>query len=125
MESGPQFSPDGTKVAFESTRSGAYEIWLCRSDGSNLMQLTHFNPSVTGTRWSPTDSGCFRFSPAGNSDIFVVDFKGARPVNLPASLQTKACQVGPETADGYISHQIAPVVGKYGKRLGQVGPLYK
>ena len=54
MESGPQFSPDGSKIAFESTRSGAYEIWMCRSDGSSLIQLTHFNPSEAGTpRWSP------------------------------------------------------------------------
>ncbi len=59
MESGPQFSPDGRKIAFESTRSGYYEVWLCRSDGSGLIQLTHFN-SVTGTpRWSP-DVCCSR-----------------------------------------------------------------
>jgi hypothetical protein len=28
IESGPQFSPDGSKIVFESTRSGAYEIWM-------------------------------------------------------------------------------------------------
>ena len=65
MESGPQFSPDGTKIAFESTRSGAYEIWVCRSDGSSLMQLTHFSPSVdwnsTLVARRATDS--LRFSP--------------------------------------------------------------
>jgi dipeptidyl aminopeptidase/acylaminoacyl peptidase len=81
MESGPQFSPDGSRIAFESTRSGAYEIWLCRSDGSGLMQLTHFNPSVTGTpRWSPDGRQIvFDSRPAGNSDIFVVDLQGGPP----------------------------------------------
>jgi Tol biopolymer transport system component len=84
MESGPQFSPDGSKVAFESTRSGAYEVWLCRSDGRSLMQLTHFGPSVTGTpRWSPDGQQIlFDSRPAGNSDIFVVDVQGGPPRKL-------------------------------------------
>jgi len=56
IESGPQFSPDGSRIVFESTRSGAYEVWECRSDGSNLVQLTHLD-SVTGLHAGrPTDS---------------------------------------------------------------------
>src|ERR1700722_7631793 len=84
MESGPQFSPDGSKVAFESTRSGAYEVWLCRNDGSSLMQLTHFSPSVTGTpRWSPDGHQIvFDSRPAGNSDIFVIGAQGGPPRKL-------------------------------------------
>jgi Tol biopolymer transport system component/DNA-binding winged helix-turn-helix (wHTH) protein len=80
-ETGPQFSPDGGKIAFESTRSGAYEVWLCRNDGSSLMQLTHFGPTVTGTpRWSPDGQQiAFDSRPAGNADIFVIDFQGAPP----------------------------------------------
>jgi Tol biopolymer transport system component/DNA-binding winged helix-turn-helix (wHTH) protein len=83
-ESGPQFSPDGNKIAFESTRSGAYEVWLCRSDGSSLIQLTHFNPSVTGTpRWSPDGQQIvFDSRPAGNADIFVIGIQGGPPRNL-------------------------------------------
>jgi Tol biopolymer transport system component len=84
MESGPQFSPDGSKVAFESTRSGGYEVWLCRSDGSGLVQLTHFNPAVTGTpRWSPDGQQIvFDSRPAGNSDIFVIAVQGGPPRKL-------------------------------------------
>ncbi len=88
MESGPQFSPDGSKIAFESTRSGAYEIWICRSDGSDLIQLTHYD-SVTGTpRWSPNgqqivfDSRVFG---NGNTDIFVVDSRGGLPRKLTSA----------------------------------------
>jgi WD40-like Beta Propeller Repeat len=36
MDSGPQFSPDGRRIVFESTRSGPYEIWMSRSDGTGL-----------------------------------------------------------------------------------------
>jgi len=77
IESGPQFSPDGSQIAFESTRSGAYEIWTCRSDGSNLLQLTHLN-TVTGTpRWSPDGKQiAFDSRAPGNADIFVMDSQG-------------------------------------------------
>jgi Tol biopolymer transport system component len=77
IESGPQFSPDGSQIAFESTRSGAYEVWVCRSDGSNPAQLTHFN-SVTGTpRWSPDGTQiAFDSRKSGNADIFVMDSHG-------------------------------------------------
>jgi Tol biopolymer transport system component/DNA-binding winged helix-turn-helix (wHTH) protein len=83
MESGPQYSPDGSKIAFESTRSGAYEVWICRSDGSDLLQLTHYD-SISGTpRWSPNgqqivfDSRVFGSN--GNTNIFVVDSHGGSP----------------------------------------------
>jgi Tol biopolymer transport system component/DNA-binding winged helix-turn-helix (wHTH) protein len=77
IDSGPQFSPDGSKVVFESTRSGSYEIWSCRADGSSLLQLTHLN-TVTGTpRWSP-DGGQIAFDSraSGNADIYVMDSHG-------------------------------------------------
>jgi Tol biopolymer transport system component/DNA-binding winged helix-turn-helix (wHTH) protein len=83
MESGPQFSPDGTKIAFESTRSGAYEVWMCQSDASGLIQLTHLN-SVTGTpRWSPDGQQiAFDSGTGDNADIFVIDSHGGSPRRL-------------------------------------------
>src|SRR6266852_1622341 len=92
MESGPQFSPDGSKIAFESTRSGAYEVWLCSSDGSSLMQLTHLKPSVTGTpRWSPDGQQIvFDSRPAGNPDIFVINVQGGPPRQLTSEPSDEA-----------------------------------
>src|SRR5262245_29919085 len=80
MESGPQFSPNGKMVAFESTRSGNYEIWMCRSDGTGLVQVTHFN-SMTGTpRWSPDGRQiAFDSRAPGNASIFVIDAQGGSP----------------------------------------------
>jgi Tol biopolymer transport system component len=83
IDSGPQYSPDGSSIAFESTRSGSYEIWMCRGDGTNLVQLTHFN-NVTGTpRWSPNGQQiAFDSRAPGNADIFVMDFQGGPPRQL-------------------------------------------
>src|SRR5262249_54721620 len=41
-ESCPQYSPDGSKIAFESTRNGeTQEIWVVDADGSRPFQLTN------------------------------------------------------------------------------------
>jgi len=83
MESGPQFSPDGSKIAFESTRSGAYEVWMCRSDGTGVVQLTRFNSSTGSPRWSPDGRQiAFDSRAPGNADIFVVDSEGGSPRRL-------------------------------------------
>ena len=34
-------SPDGSKIAFHSNRSGTWEIYVMEVDGSNQTQLTH------------------------------------------------------------------------------------
>jgi Tol biopolymer transport system component/DNA-binding winged helix-turn-helix (wHTH) protein len=91
MDSGPQFSPDGSKIAFESTRSGHYEVWMCRSDGSGPVQLTNFN-SVSGTpRWSPDGKHIvFDSLNAGDIDVFVVDSQGGPPRTLAPEPSIKA-----------------------------------
>jgi dipeptidyl aminopeptidase/acylaminoacyl peptidase len=43
----PRWSPDGRRIAFDSTRSGKYEIWTIEPDGSDAVQLT---TSGTGER---------------------------------------------------------------------------
>ncbi len=83
MESGPQFSPDGSRIVFESTRSGASEIWMCRSDGSDLIQLTHLNSHSGTPRWSPDGQQiAFDSRVAGQADIYVVDSQGGPPRRL-------------------------------------------
>jgi len=81
LEEGPQYSPDGKHIVFQSTRTGYHEIWRADADGSNPIQLTHFAKNLTGTpRWSP-DSKWISFDsrPAGHSEVFIINAEGGQP----------------------------------------------
>jgi len=71
-----QISPDGKKIVFQSTRSGAFEIWTAESDGSNQLQLTHVGGGLTGTpRWSP-DGEWISY---GHDGVYLIRPSGASP----------------------------------------------
>jgi TolB protein len=54
-DSSPVWSPDGTRIAFQSYRNGgAYtDIYMMDADGSNLLQLTDNPYWDGGSTWSP------------------------------------------------------------------------
>ena len=48
-----KWSPDRTKILFDSKRTGNFEIFITDADGSNLVNLTN-NPALDRRpRWSP------------------------------------------------------------------------
>jgi Tol biopolymer transport system component/DNA-binding winged helix-turn-helix (wHTH) protein len=49
----PSYSPDGSKIAFESDRMGCGDLWMCDRDGSNCTQLTDLHGTSATARWSP------------------------------------------------------------------------
>ena len=79
----PAFSPDGKKIAFVSARSGAHEIWVCNSDGSNLVQLTSFaGPKVGGEQWS-WDGQSIVFAVINKEEeLYVISANGGAPHRL-------------------------------------------
>ena len=80
-DDGPQLSPDGSKIAFESERSGVGEIWICDRDGTNALQLTRFGAGTP--RWSPDGRSLAFDSPKeGQYDIYVVGVAGGLPRRL-------------------------------------------
>ena len=47
-----QISPDGTRIVFQSHRSGNREIWVSKRDGSESAKLTNFEGYPGSPRWS-------------------------------------------------------------------------
>jgi Tol biopolymer transport system component len=80
----PRYSPDGSRIAFTSERSGNRESWLCDSEGNNPQQLTFFGgPPAQVPDWSPDGRWiCFSARPEGNVDIYVVRSEGGAPRRL-------------------------------------------
>ena len=78
----PQFSPDGTKLVFTSSRSGEQlDIWLASADGSNPRQLTRGPGSKGSPSWSP-DGRRIAFdmrSADGPLSIWIIDADGGAP----------------------------------------------
>lgn len=74
----PRLSPDGTKIVFESNRSGSRELWISDNDGNNQAQLTNFGgPITTNGRWSPDGRQlAFDSRPEGHAQIFLISVNG-------------------------------------------------
>jgi Tol biopolymer transport system component/DNA-binding winged helix-turn-helix (wHTH) protein len=77
-ENSPQFSSDGKRIVFASSRTANYEVWIADADGSNTRQLTDLQKFPAGSpRFSPDDRFVvFDAQIAGNGDIFVIPSEG-------------------------------------------------
>ena len=84
------YSPDGERLVFTSSRSGALELWLSTADGSNPVQLTDFGGAFVGNpRWSPDgEQIAFFATPEGRAGVYVMDVAGGTPQPVqPADAQ--------------------------------------
>jgi Tol biopolymer transport system component len=91
----PQFSPDGKRVAFASGRSsrqGVTEIWVCDSNGSNVVQLTSLNAAAGTPRWSPDgDQIVFDSDSQGKWAVYAISLSGGKTRRLtPGSANNDA-----------------------------------
>jgi Tol biopolymer transport system component len=76
---GPQFSPDGQKLAYMSDHSGTMEIWISNRDGRNPFQLTAVGGAGT-PRWSPdSQSIAFDVNTNGGTRIMSISLRGGAP----------------------------------------------
>ncbi len=83
----PHPSPDGTKVVFQSNRTGVPQIFVINIDGSNLIQLTDDAVGAETPKWSPNGKLILFSLYVGenNNDVFVMDAEGKNRVQLTDS----------------------------------------
>ncbi len=96
----PRWSPDGQWIAFLSDRSGKYEIWKVRPDGSDLTQMTYEpDRDLIAPVWSP-DSSKLLYQ-VRNVNSYVID------ANRPGSEQTPQA-LGGQPPLGFIPMEWSP-----------------
>lgn len=74
----PSPSPDGMRVAFQSNRTGRWEIYVMNVDGSDLTRITDRAGDNVTPAWSPDGEHiAFAASPDENSEIYVMNSDGS------------------------------------------------
>jgi Tol biopolymer transport system component len=89
-QANPAWSPDGSKIIFDSNREGGRsQIYVMSPDGSGIARVTHDEFNDAQPRWSPDGSKIAFFSnrEGGNREIYIMDADGSnqrRITNNPA-----------------------------------------
>jgi dipeptidyl aminopeptidase/acylaminoacyl peptidase len=82
----PAWSPDGSKIAFSSYRTGHSEIWVMNADGSGATALTNSQSLDSDPNWSPNgEQIAFNSTRDGNWEIYVMNADGTNEARLTSS----------------------------------------
>ncbi len=82
----PDWSPDGTKIAFKSNRTGEYEIYVMNADGTGQIQVTTMT-NCDSPQWSPDGKRIAFYTRQNNNNIIYTmnpDGTELTPVTDPA-----------------------------------------
>ena len=79
----PAWSPDGSRIAFSSSRDGIAdrELYVMNADGTNQTRLTDNTIDDHRPTWSP-DSQKIAFDANGGRGIVIINRDGTNPVNV-------------------------------------------
>lgn len=105
----PAWSPNGRSVAFSSNRSGTFDIYVMRTDGNDVRQITAGAADETSPVWSP-DGTRIAFVDGGHLTVVRADGSGATRL---------AAGAAPRTA---LDWRIVPVASELVPDLDQRAP---
>ena len=83
----PDVSPDGSRVAFASDRTGDWEIYVAGVDGTGLARVTFDRGNDARPVWSPDGSKiAFESNRDDNWEIYIANADGTNPTRLTDDL---------------------------------------
>ncbi len=81
MDIRPAVSPDGRKIAFVSTRTGNYDVFVMNIDGSDVQQITTSEERDDYPNWHPNGEQLVIVSERdGAFDLYLIDASQGRTV---------------------------------------------
>ena len=84
-DSRPRYSPDGSKIVFQSFRDGRPQIYEMNSDGSGQTRLTNNTAYETAPAWSPDGTKIlFTSLRDGDQALYVMNADGSNPTRVTA-----------------------------------------
>ena len=107
----PQWSPDGTWIAFQAYWNGDYDIWIIRDNGSGLRQVTSGPFDDREPHWSKDGTKIFFSSDRnGNYDIWEVSLDGGETEALTNSPENEFYPASSPNGDflAYVSDGSTP-----------------
>jgi Tol biopolymer transport system component len=89
IDAGPDFSPNGNRIAFYSGRDGDYEVFVMRPSGAHQRQLTHDALNQRSPVFSPNGRSVAFGTNDASIDKMRADGSHARPIT-PAGYNVDA-----------------------------------
>jgi Tol biopolymer transport system component/C-terminal processing protease CtpA/Prc len=106
-ESRPMYSPDGTRLAFISTRTGGGDIYVLELRSGDLKRITFDDVKSNLDAWSPDGKFLYFSSSRGDigsmSDLYKIPATGGAAIALSADRYADESQAAPNPVNGTIA----------------------
>ena len=107
----PAYSPDGSRVAFCSSRDGTFDLYVMAADGSGVRRVVELDGMQARPAWSPDGRRlAFTWNRGGVYEVHAVNPDGTGRVRLAG---------GPERSDYPAWHPAGDSVVFVGERAGR------